>query len=55
MDVAAYLASEKKDEVRDRLQADVLKAVKPVVAGKPVERYGSVADYDPVLRAHCRL
>jgi hypothetical protein len=59
MDVAAYLAGgetgDGMDEVMDRLKADAIRAVTPAVAAAPAERYESVGDYDPVLRAHCRL
>jgi hypothetical protein len=42
-----------------RLKEDALQVLGPVgtVSGdvEPAEVYGCVEDYDPVLRAHCRV
>jgi hypothetical protein len=61
MSVAGYLASGKNaglpsERLRARLKEDAVRAMEPVRPDvKPKPAYLSVEDYDPVLRAHCRL
>jgi hypothetical protein len=65
MSVAGYLGAGKTelrtpkkgvDELGIRIEGAVPKAEEAVREKKPGdEYYGAVEDYDPVLRAHCRL
>ncbi len=43
------------EQMLERLRADYCQALPPTEYGRIREQYGSVHDYDPVLRAHCRL
>ena len=38
-----------------KLSVEEAQAIAAAKAWKPGEAYESVADYDPVLRSHCRL
>jgi hypothetical protein len=60
MSVAGYLASGKNaglrsEKLRMRLKEDAMRATWREKAEGKQEEYVSVEDYDPVLRAHCRL
>jgi len=43
------------DELLERLRADYLRALRTGPSGRLYPHYARVQDYDPVLRAHCRL
>jgi hypothetical protein len=60
MSIVGHLPAEdarvvREDVVMRLLREDGLRAVTPLERAARWERYGSVEDYDPVLRAHCRL
>ena len=60
MSVVTYLASGKSGErsspLREALATETIRALEKLREyGKVTERYESVEDYDPVLKAHCRL
>ena len=61
MDIVEFLMNRREnlrsEGLREALRADACRA-EPVRVGRPVpgaEGVAGVADYDPVLRAHCRV
>jgi hypothetical protein len=60
MSVTGHLPAEDAQVVRENrvvrlLREDALRAVTPLERAERGETYAREEDYDPVLRAHCRL
>ena len=60
MSITGFLPAEdarvvREDVVMRLLREDALRAVTPLERAERGATYGCVEDYDPVLRAHCRL
>jgi len=60
MSMVGYLPARDAQRIQDNrvirlLREDALRAVTPLERAERGETYGREEDYDPVLRAHCRL